>query len=145
MPTLDFDDELTASGGQAVTADAVGTRPKDAGVGKTVDWGAGETIVPYFRITHAANSNPTTGETVSIVAADDAALTINAVVLSSKYVLTAELLLDTVHQMPPLLSGTSRRFLGCKFANTGGAPATGSYIVGFMDKDGRPQDGVAFL
>jgi hypothetical protein len=141
---LDFMDEFTTSGGQAVTADAIGTKVKDAGSGYTRDLGRGEPIYPYIRISAAA-SNPTTGETVDIVGADDAALTTNVVVLSSVYLLAAVLLENTVHAMPPLKGGVQKRYHGCRFVNTGGAPSTGKWTVGLVDKSARPQNEEAQL
>src|SRR4030042_1595636 len=80
---LDFMDEFTTSGGQAVTADAIGTKVKDAGSGNTRDLGRGTAIYPYIRITADAASNPTTGEKADIVGADNTALTSNGGVLST--------------------------------------------------------------
>jgi len=142
---LDFVDEFTTSGGQAVTADAIGTKVKDAGVGYTRDLGRGEPIYPYARITSDAASNPTTSETVDIVGADNAALTSNVVVLSTVTILAADALASTVHQMPPLKGGVQKRYHGCRFVNAGGAPTTGKWIVGLVEKSARPQNEEAQL
>jgi len=142
---LDFMDEFTTSGGQAVTADAIGTKYKDAGSGNTRDLGRGTAIYPYIRITADAASNPTTGETVDIVGADNAALTSNVVVLSTTYILAAALTASSVHQMPPLKGNVQKRYHGCRFVNTGGAPSTGKWIVGLVDKSARPQNEEAQL
>jgi hypothetical protein len=144
MPILDYDNEFTTAGGQAVTADAIGTRVLDAGAAK--DWGAGEPVIPYVRITSDAVANPTTGETVDIVGADNAALTSNAVVLSTGYFLAGVLTANSLHHLPPLKPGSNKRYLGCRFVNTGGAPSTGKWKVGLLPgQSGRPQDGVNSL
>jgi hypothetical protein len=139
---LDQGDEFTAAGGEAFTAAAVGSIVMDAG--KAVDWGAGEPLYPYVRVTHGANFNPTTSATFDFIAADNAALTTNPVTLSTKTVLVAALLLDTLHQMTPLLSGSSKQYLGFKCTPNGGNATTGSLIAGFVDKNGRQQN-VNFL
>jgi len=145
---LDFDDELTLNQsatvkGQLVTATAIGGRQKDAL--KARDWGAGEPVFAYFAVTPAAASNPTTSMTVDIVAADDAGLTTNAVVLSTRTVLTAALLAGTIFGMPALSAGTRRRFLGCRFTPNGGNATTGAYVCGLVMTDARVQDGFVNL
>lgn len=140
---LDYDDEFTTAAGQAVTATAIGTKVKDGGAAK--DWGAGACIHPYFRITDDADSNPTTSMTVTIEGADDAALTTNAVVLSTVTVLVASLTADSLHYMPPLAPGSNKRYLGCRFTPVGGDATTGKYKVGLVDGCARVQDGVNFI
>src|SRR3954464_14811887 len=115
---LDLDDELTlnqgataALKGQLVTATAIGGRQKGV-VGQPRDWGAGEPVFAYFAVTPAANFNPTTSATVDIVAADDAALSTNAVVLATRTVLVASLLAGRIFGLPALASGTRRAILG---------------------------------
>jgi len=140
---LDQDNEFTTVGGQAVTAAAIGTRVEDGG--QPVDWGSGEEIHPYARVTGTAASNPTTSMTIDIVGADNAALTTNPVVLSTVTVLTAALAANSLHRMPALLPGTSKRYLGAKFTPNGGNATTGAYVVGLVDRLGRPCDGVNCL
>lgn len=142
-PILDYDDEMTTAGGQAVTAAAIGTRVKD-GLGAK-DWGAGEELVPYARVTGTAASNPTTSMTIEIIGADNAALTTNPVTLSSVTKLTAALTANSLHAMPPLAAGSKKRYLGCKFTPNGGSATTGYWKVGFIPRRGRPQDGVNAL
>ncbi len=143
MPILDYDNEFTTKDGQAVTADAIGTKVLDAGAAK--DWGSGEPLSAYARITGTAASNPTTSETVDIVAADNALLTTNPVVLATVTILAAAALANSLHQLGRLKAGVKKRYLGCKFTNTGGAPTTGKWIVGLIDQHGRPQDGANYL
>lgn len=142
---LDQDDELTLNQsstikGQLVTATAIGGRQKGV-VGQPRDWGAGEPIFAYFAVTPAAASNPTTSMTVDIVSADDAALATNAVVLSTRTVLTAALLAGRIFGMPALASGTRRAILGCRFTANGGAATTGAYVCGLVAQNARVQDG----
>lgn len=135
---VDQGDEFTTAGGEAFTAAALGTgNVFDAG--NAVDWGAGEPLYPYVRVTHDAAFNPTTSATFEIIAADNAALSSNPVTLSTRTVLTASLTADSLHQMPPLLSGSSKRYLGFKCTPNGGNATTGKLIAGLVDKNGRPQ------
>jgi hypothetical protein len=144
---LDLDDELTlnqgataALKGQLVTATAIGGRQKGV-VGQPRDWGAGEPIFAYFAVTPAANSNPTTSRTVDIVAADDAALTTNQAILSTRTVVTAQLLAGRLFGMPALSAGFRRAILGCRFTPNGGAATTGAYVCGLVAQNARVQDG----
>ncbi len=143
MPVLDYDDEFTTKDGQAVTAAAIGTKPKDAGAAK--DWGAGEPLVPYARVTGDAASNPLTSMTIDVIASSTADLTGTPVVLSTTTVLTAALTANSLHKMPPLLPGSPRRYLGMKFTPNGGNATTGKYVGGLIEKNARPQDGVNYL
>lgn len=143
MPILDYDDEFTTKDGQAITAAAIGTKQKDAL--KARDWGAAICAVPYARVTGTAASNPTTSMQIDVIAADDAVLTGNPVVLSTKTVLAAALVANSVHNLPRLLAGTKRRFLGMKFTPIGGNATTGAFIGGLIHDSARPQDGVNYL
>jgi hypothetical protein len=142
---LDYDNEFTTLAGLAVTAAAIGTKVNDAGSGYTRDWAAGEPVAAYARVTGAAASNPTTSMTIDIIAADNAALTTNPVVLSTVTVLAAALVANSVHALPLLKAGANKRYLGCKFTPNGGNATTGSFICGLVPAEGRPQDGVNFL
>lgn len=146
---LDMDDEFTlnqsaTTKGQLVTATAIGGRQKGV-VGQPRDWGAGEPIFAYFAVTPAANSNPTTSMTVDIVAADDAALTTNQAILSTRTVVTAQLLAGRLFGMPALLAGFRRAILGCRFTANGGAATTGAYVCGLVAQNARVQDGFLSL
>jgi hypothetical protein len=146
---LDMDDELTLNTsatirGQAFTATAIGGRQKGV-VGQPRDWGGGEPIFAYFIVTPAANFNPTTSATVDIVAADDAALATNAVVLSTRTVLTAQLLAGRIFGMPALASGTRRAILGARVTANGGAATTGALVIGLVAQNARVQDGFVNL
>ena len=143
MPILDYDNEFTTKNGQAVTAAASGTKVRDAG--GAVDFGAGEQLVAFARVTGAAASNPTTSMTIDIVGADDAALSTNPVVLATATVLAAALTANSLHQLGTLKAGVKKRYHGCKFTPNGGNATTGSFIVGLIDRQGRPQDGVNYL
>jgi hypothetical protein len=145
MPLLDQDDEFTLNQsatvkGQLFTATAIGARQKGV-VGQPRDWGAGEPVFAYFAVTPAAAFNPTTSATVDIVAADDAALTTNAVVLSTRTVLTAALLASRSFGLPALSTGTRRAILGARVTANGGAATTGALVIGLVHADARPADG----
>ena len=141
---LDYDDEFTTSGalGQGpITATAIGAKVKD-GI-KAKDWAAGEPMFGIIRVTEAFNN--LTSLTVSIEGADNAALSTNPVVIATKTILLAALLINTVHHIGALIPGTKKQYLGMRFTVTGTAPTTGK-IVGFVAQtDQRPQDGVVNL
>lgn len=177
----DLDDEMTSnqSGlirGQLITAAAFGGRVKDtmagfpgplAGVAtfgtaavplKFIrrDWGAGDVQIPFFFITPAAASNPTTSMTVEIWGADnpDLVTTMTAVnglalpgggapvVLSTRTFLAAVLTAGAIFSLPPLTPGFQRRYCGCKMTPNGGNATTGAWVVGFCNRDSRPQESV---
>jgi hypothetical protein len=151
---LDYEDEFTRTGaigsagtskqsviGAAGTA-IVGGRVKDFRA--AVDPGAGECIYPYIRVPTAL-VGATGGVQVDIVAADDAALATNPVVLSTRTVLLAEAVINSVHAMPALRAGAKKRYLGVKMTPLGAAASAGELIVGLTDMNGRPQNGVNAL
>src|SRR3954469_7138876 len=145
MPLLDQDDELTLNTsatirGQAFTAPAIGGRQKGV-VGQPRDWGAGEPVFGYVAVTPAAAFNPTTSATIDLVAADDAALTTNQVILSTRTIPVASLLAGRSFGLPALASGTRRAILGCRVTANGGAATTGALVIGLVQQDARPADG----
>lgn len=145
MPLLDQDDELTLNTsatirGQAFTATAIGGRQKGV-VGQPRDWGAGEPVFGYVAVTPAAAFNPTTSATIDLVGADDAALTTNQVILSTRTIPVASLLAGKSFGLPALSSGTRRAILGCRVTANGGAATTGALVIGLVQADARPADG----
>lgn len=145
MPILDQDDEFTlnqnaTTKGQLVTVTAIGGRQKGV-VAQPRDWGAGNPRFAYFAVTPAAASNPGTSMTVDIVAADDIALSVNSVVLSTRTQAVATLLAGRSFGMPSLQAGFRRAILGCRFTVTGVAATTGAYVCGLVRANARPQDG----
>ncbi len=147
---LDYRDELTRTAGPPATSKQsyvgavgvaiIGGQVKDAGVGAVKDWGSGETKYTYLRNVTAAAGAGFTGLQVDIVAADDAALVTNPVVLATKTIPVAQLLANKAIAMPPLAAGSPRRRLGLKMTPVGAASTAGEAIVGFASKDGRPQN-----
>jgi hypothetical protein len=152
MPICDYDDELTHTAGPPATSKQsivgvaataiVGGTVKDGGAAR--DWGAGELRLAFLRCVTAL-VGATGGVQVDIVTADNAALTTNPVVLSTRTIAAAALLANTLHALPPLAAGTRKRYLGVKLTPLATNSTAGEVIVGFMDKDGRPQDGVNWL
>jgi hypothetical protein len=144
MPILDYDDEFTTAGGQSMDgAAAIGTRVKNAGAAK--DWGAGEPLTPYVRVL-GADSDVVTSMQFDFIGADNAALTLNPVVLSTKTVLKAALLTNSLHRMPRLLGGSNKQYLGVKFTPAGGNQANGAkFTAGLIPESARPEDGVSYL
>lgn len=140
---LDYDDEFTTSGGQAVTAAAIGTKVKDATNAR--DWGAGQEIAAYARVTSTAASNPTTSMTIDVIGADNAALTTNPVVLATITVLAAALTANSVHNVGVLKAGAKKQYLGCKFTPNGGDATTGKFVCGLVGEGARTQNKVASL
>lgn len=142
---LDYDDELTTTGGQNMDgAASIGTKVKDAGAAR--DWGSGEPLTPYMRVTSAADSDVTTSMQVDFLGADNAALTSNPVVLSTKTILKAALTKNSLHAFPPLLPGSNKRHFGVKFTPNGGNQTNGAKaICGLVPNSARPADGVNSL
>lgn len=148
MPILDYIDELTRTAGPPATSQQsyvgavgvaiIGGRVKDALAAK--DWGSGEVKTPYFRNVVAGAGAGFTGLLVEIVAADDAALVTNPVVLSSQVIPVASLVANELIALPPLKAGSPRRRLGVKLTPQGAASTAGQGIVGFTPRDGRPQN-----
>lgn len=140
---LDYGDELTTKDGQAITAAAIGTKPRGNGTAK--DWGAGRVKVPYVKTTADAAPDPTTSMTVTIEGADDVGLTTNAVVLSTITILVADCAASKLYAMPPLKAGVRKAYLGVRFTPNGGNATQGKWIAGFLDENARPQNGVNSL
>ncbi len=140
---LDYDDEFTTAGGQAVTEAAIGTKVKDALAAR--DWGSGTSVAAYARVTSAAASNPATSMTIDIIGADNAALDSNPVVLATTTVLAAALTASSLHRIGILKAGSSKRYLGCKFTPNGGNASTGKFICSLVQDGARPQNKVGSL
>lgn len=138
---LDYDNELTTAGGQAVTANSIGTKVLDGN--KAKDWGAGEPVIPFVRIPEAFNN--LTSLQIDFVGADNAALTTNAVVLATKTILLAALTVNSLHAFGSLAAGANKRYFGVKFTVSGTAPTLGKVIAGLTQVDQRPQNGVNSL
>lgn len=124
MPVLDNGDCLMDS--QAVTAAAIGTRIKDAGtkpavshleatnpVAATKDWASGDSVVAWASV-KVADVATAVHVKFEIIAADDAALTSNPVVLATMNKAASALKKDTRHRIGTLAPGTKKRYLGCK-------------------------------
>jgi hypothetical protein len=139
---LDFDSEFTTSGGQVLTTTAAGTKVLDAGAAR--DWGAGDPVTPYIRIASTADVNKLTSITVDIENCTASGGT-SPTVLSTVTILLAALLKNTVHRMPTLLAGTSKRYLRANITVTGTACDSGAKIIVGFANGSRPQDGVNYL
>lgn len=122
--------------GELVTATAFLSAVKDGGSAR--DWGAGEQIKAYARVTGAAAFNPTTSATFDVGVADDKNGT-NFVVLATATVLAAALTAGAFVQMGILKSGTSKRYLLGRVTCTGGNATTGAIIMGLIDKNAGQQ------
>lgn len=141
---LDYDDELTDNApvvagktGQAITATASSNRPKDALVAR--DWGAGEPIPLYMRVTEAFNT--LTSLTTDIEGWDDTARTNPVTYIAGTAIVLASLTLNKLLLLgfiPPGL--TVKRVLGARFTVTGSNPTLGRLRVGVVDDEGRPQN-----
>lgn len=149
MPILDYDNEFTVLGGQgpitatAFTAptkamDGAGGNPSTSAALGVRDWGAGEPIKAYGRVTQAFNN--LTSLDVQVGAADDAAGT-NFTVLATANFLLAGLGLGALLAIGFLRPGvTRRRFLLGRFVVNGAAPAAGKITLGLIDWRAGPQD-----
>ncbi len=145
----DFSDELTyTSGGSPSSKQTVvgnfgtaiiGGRVKDAGAGYVKDWASGELHAWYVRF-YTALAGATGGLQVDLVAADNAALTTNPVVLATKTIALAAALVNTVHALPRPTPGTRKRFFGVKLTPLTANSTTGEVVVGAPPPDGLPQE-----
>ena len=110
------------------------------GIGR--DWGAGESLIAWFRAT-AALTGGTTFK-IDIVGADDNALSVNAVVLATRTWTSASdpIAKDTLWRVGALRPGYRKRFLGSIFTTTGNQTA-GNGIVGISPETALPQGGGA--
>lgn len=151
MPICDYADELTYDGTNKTSrqsivgvagAAIIGGRVKDGVAAK--DWGAGEDRRAYLRCVDAL-VGASGGLQVDIVAADDGALVTNPTVLATKTIPAAQLTANSLHQLPRLAAGARKRRLGVKLTPLTTNSTAGSVVVGFLDKDGAPQDGVNWL
>jgi hypothetical protein len=150
MPIFDYDNEFTVLGGQGpiiATAFTLSTKALDGAGGNPStsttlgvrDWGAGEPIRVYGRVTQAFNN--LTSLDVQVGGADDNAGT-NFVVYVTTNFLLAALALNALLAVGVLRGGqTKKRFLLGKFVVNGIAPTTGKVILGLVDWRAATQDG----
>lgn len=122
--------------GELVTAQAFLSAVKDGGAAR--DWGAGEPILAYAKVTAAAAFNPTTSATFDVGVADDKNGT-NFVVLASVTVLVAALGAGAFIQIGRLKSGVSKQFLLGRVTPNGGNATTGAIVMGLTNKDSGQQ------
>lgn len=139
---LDYSTEFTAAGGKAITNQNGEIQANTLHSDGAKDWGSGELVKPYLRVT-TADAAKLTSLTVDIKAADDASGT-NAVTLSTTTILKAALTKNSLHHLVPLKPGTSKKELIAVLTVTGTAEDAGTKaIVGLTAGiDGTPQDGV---
>lgn len=122
--------------GELVTAQAFLSAAKDGIAAR--DWGAGEQVFAYAKVTPAANFNPTTSATFDVGAADDKDGT-NFTVLATATVLVAKLVAGSFINIGFLKSGVLKRFLLGRVTPNGGNATTGAIIMGTTMKDSGQQ------
>lgn len=120
--------------GELVTATAFLSAAKDAGGVR--DWGAGEQIFAFAKVTAAAAFNPTTSATFDVGAADDKNGT-NFTVLATATVLTAKLVAGSFVRIGYLASGVLKQFLLGRVTPNGGNATTGAIVMGLTDKNAQ--------
>lgn len=145
----DFGDELTyTSGGspsskQSIVGNAgtaiVGGRVKDAGAGYTKDWASGELHRWIVRVVTAV-AGASGGVQFDLVAADNAALTTNPVVLATRTIAAAALLINTLHALPIPNPGTRKRYFGLKVTPLTSNSTAGEIVVEAVPPEGVPQN-----
>jgi hypothetical protein len=144
----DYMDELTHDAtndvslqsivGTAGTA-IVGGKVKDGGAAG--DWGAGCEMQPVVRIGTAV-AGASGGVQFDIVTADNALLTSNPVVLSTRTIATASLTANSLHRLPQLAPGTRKRHLGVKVTPLTSDSTAGTAMVGLQPCGSTPQNRV---
>jgi hypothetical protein len=139
---LDYSTEFTAAGGKAVTSQSAEIQANTLHSDQAKDWGAGELVKPYIRVT-TANAAKLTSLDVFIKAADDASGT-NAVTLSTVNILKAALTKNALIYLPPLPPGTSKKELIAVLTVNGTAEDAGTKVIVGLTAgiDGTPQNGV---
>lgn len=116
--------------------------------GSARDLGAGEAIYPYFE--SGANGAALTGGTsitAQVVGSDDAAGTVNPVVLSTTLYATGvtaiplvSLTANALFPMSPIIAGVKKRYITGQLVCAGDFSGnTATVQIGFVDKDARPQ------
>lgn len=147
MSLIDYSDELTYTVGPPATSKQsivgafgtaiVGGRVKDGGGAK--DWGAGELIKVLIRVVTAV-AGASGGVQFDVVGADNALLTTNPVVLATRTIPTASLLINTLFSIGVIGAGSKKRFLGVKATPLTSNSTTGEVIVWLAPPDSAPQD-----
>jgi hypothetical protein len=150
---LDFDDQLTADSATTPTTSVqdfsgtsgtaiVGNKVKDGGAAR--NWGAGEELIPYVRVT-VAGAGASGGFQIDIVTDSNSNCTTSPVVLSTKTIATSALTANSVHALPPLSPIAGKRYLGLKVTPLSSNSTAGSFIVGFRARNASPQNGVNYI
>lgn len=141
---LSYANEFTALGGDGpITATAFSTKGLDAL--QVRDWGTGEPIKAYARITQAFNN--LTSLQIDIGVCDDTSGTnFTSVLNGGKVVLLAALTLNALIPLGFVSAGAAKkRFMCAKFTVTGTAPTTGKVTCGLVDRDAAVQDNINVL
>jgi hypothetical protein len=149
----DYQDELTYTVGPPATSKQtivgvagtaiVGGKVKDGGAAG--DWGAGSIMKALLRVVTAV-VGATGGIQFDLVGADNALLTTNPVVLATKTIPTATLILNYVAKLFEVPAGTRKRYLGIKITPLTTNSTAGEVIVSLVPgEDAAPQDRVNSL
>jgi hypothetical protein len=146
----DYQDELTYTAGPPATSKQtvvgnfgtaiIGGKVKDGGANG--DFGAGETIAVRLR-TVTALLGATGGLQCDLVTADNAGLTTNPVVLATKTLTLAQMVINSVFQLFLIPPGTRKRYLGIKLTPLTANSTAGEVIVWLANaEDSSPQNRV---
>jgi hypothetical protein len=120
---MDYEQELTTAGGQAITATAYGSKPYDQKGPADAAIGDADTSL-LFKVT-GADFNTLTSMDIALTADDDGAGTNEVTVLTKNFTLaqlTQALGTRRVGVVPP---GTRKRFFRVKCTVNGSAPSQG--------------------
>jgi hypothetical protein len=129
---IDYEQELTTAGGQAVTANGYGTKNYDQK--GPVDGALGAPLHAFMQVV-GANFNNLTSLDIAIVGDDDGAGTNEVVILTKNFLLAALTTALGVRRLGILPPGTRKKFLREKHTVTGTAPTTGKIVVWFSKGD----------
>lgn len=132
-----------ATGGDVVTATAFAPKCLDAV--QVRDWGAGEPIKAYARISQAFNT--LTSLQIDVGVADDTAGTnFTSVIGGGKTILLASLTLNSLVTLGFIQPGVAKKeFMLAKYTVTGTPPTLGKVVCGLIDRDTAVQDGINTL
>lgn len=122
----DYEQELTTAGGQAITANAYGTKSYDQKA--AADAAVGEPLHVFMQVV-SANFNTLTSLDIALVGDDDGAGA-NEVTVVTKNFLAAELTTALgVRHVGIASPGVKKKFYRAKFTVNGSNPSTGALKV----------------
>jgi hypothetical protein len=139
---IDYEQELTAAGGQAITATAYGTKPYDQK--GPADAGLGDTDASLLFKVVGADFNTLTSMDIALTADDDGAGTNEVTVLTKNFLLASLTKAAGVRRVGVVPPGTRKRFFRVKCTVNGSAPSQGKIQAWIASGDDSTPANIAF-